>query len=165
MKKFLLIGLVLLSTMSHIAGHAATLAQTRANVDAWITEHVWPMLVARQQNYFSNKGRYWQGLRTHNLIPAHSNGTVGDSIPDQLDTIPDDGSVFETWRTAFPLWSGSAIPAALKCDVYMTPEGLHGWVATIYVMHNGNLYKRSQNVGPESYRTIPWTQVNPSEEF
>lgn len=130
----------------------ATLNQLRTRVDAWLADK-WPTVVARQQNYFANRGQYWQGLKTHTIDPAHTNGSDGDSVPDRLNAQPTDA--FSNWSNVFPEWDGVPIPCALKVDVYDGPQG-KGWVATIFIRFNGVLYSRSQNVGPESYRTEPW---------
>lgn len=130
----------------------ATLAQLRTRVDNWLTAR-WPTVVARQQNYFANRGHYWQGLLTHTIIPAHTSGADGDSIADRLSTQLHDQ--FSDWKAVFPEWDGASIPAALKVDVYETPDG-KGWCATLYVRYNGTLYSRAQNVGPESQRTYGW---------
>lgn len=134
----------------------ATQAQVRTRVDAWLADK-WPTLVARQQNFFANKGRYWQGLKTHTIDPAHTNGADGDAAPDRLDANPSDE--FENWRNVFPSWDGSPLPCALQVDTYSGPSGV-GWVATVFIRYNGTLYSRSQNVGPETYRTEPWHIVN-----
>lgn len=138
----------------------ATLAQLRTRVDAWLADK-WPTVVARQQNYFANRGQYWQGLRTHTLYPAHTNGADGDAVPDRLDAGPSDQ--FSTWRNVFPEWDGLPIPCALQIDTYDGPQG-KGWVATIFVRYNGVLYSRSQNVGPESGRTQPWQVIDESPQ-
>lgn len=130
----------------------ATLAQLRTRVDSWLASH-WPAFVARQENYFTNRGNYWQGLLTHSVTPAHTNGSDGDSVADRINIHPTDQ--FEDWITAFPEWEGMALPAAVKVDTYDGPAG-KGYCATIYVRHNGVLYSRAQNVGPESNRTYAW---------
>ena len=131
----------------------ATLTQLRTRVDAWLADK-WPTIVARQQNYFANRGTYWQGLRTHTIDPAHTNGADGDSIADRLAVHPTDQ--FSNWLNVFPEWDGVAIPCTVQCGTYGGPQG-QGWVATIWIRFNGTLYTRSQNVGPESYRTQPWS--------
>lgn len=133
----------------------ATLAQLRTRVDAWL-EVKWPTVVARQSNYFTNRGRYWQGLITHGVIPTHSNSVDGDSIADRLNQSPTDQ--FENWLVVFPEWQLEALPCALKCDVYDGPGG-KGYCATIFIRYGGVLYSRSRNVGPESHRTEAWHVV------
>lgn len=138
----------------------ATLAQTRTRVDNWLATH-WPQFVARQENYFTNKGRYWQGLLTHTTVPPHTSGADGDSIGDRINIHPTDQ--FEDWITAFPEWENVALPAAVKVDVYDGPQG-KGYCATLYVRFNGVLYSRAQNVGPEAFRTYGWRVEDESQE-
>lgn len=134
----------------------ANLAQLRDRVDAWLADK-WPTVVARQQNFFTNRGRYWQGLRTHTIIPAHTNGSDGDSAPDRMDDNLTDQ--YENWRAVFPEWDGVPIPCALQVDVYDGPQG-KGWVARIFVTFNGATYTRAQNVGPHSWLTQGWLDVD-----
>ena len=133
----------------------ATLSQMRDRVDSWLAAR-WPTVVARQQNYFVNRGRYWQGLITHSLLPEHTNSRDGDALADRLAVNPTDQ--FENWAVVFPEWSTELLPAAIQIDVYDGPAG-KGWVATIWVKYNGTIYSRSQNVGPESHRTQSWHVV------
>lgn len=130
----------------------ATLIQVRTRVDTWLADK-WPTITARQENYKSNRGNYWQGVRTHTVVPAHTNGADGDTIPDRLEQEPSDA--FSDWKNVFPEWDGVAIPCALQCDVYESPQG-KGYVATVFIRYNGVLYSRSRNVGPESHRTEAW---------
>ena len=138
-----------------------TLAQMRDKVDAWVTAK-WPTIVARQENYRTNRGRYWQGLPTHSTCPAHENGKDGDSLGDRLTASPDD-QAFSTWLNVFPEWALELLPACVRVDTYDGPGG-QGWVLTIMARHNGTMYRRSQNVGPESHRTRGWHQV-PEQEL
>lgn len=137
----------------------ATLTQLRTRVDNWLAAH-WPTFTARQENYKTNRGNYWQGLLTHTIVPEHTNAADGDSIADRISIHPTDQ--FEDWLTAFPEWDGVNIPAAVKCDVYDGPQG-KGYCATLYIRHNGILYSRARNVGPESERTYGW-RVEVEEE-
>ena len=134
----------------------ATITQLRNRVDAWLADK-WPTVVARQQNYYANRGVYWQGLRTHTIVPAHTNAADGDSVADALDAMPDDA--YSNWRNVFPEWDGVPIPCAVSIDVYGGPDG-EGWCATIWIRYNGVLYSRSQNVGPDTHRTEAWHVVN-----
>lgn len=128
-----------------------TLLQIRDYVDAWLVAR-WPTVVARQQNYFANKGRYWQGLKTHTIEPSHETNVV-ERLADRLDQSPTDQ--FENWRNVFPEWDGEGLPAAFQVDVYDGPDG-KGWVLTVWVRIRGTVYTRAQNVGPQSYRTYGW---------
>lgn len=139
----------------------ATLTQLRTRVDAWLADK-WPTMVARQENYRTNRGMYWQGLITHTVVPSHTNAADGDSIADQLSVHPHDQ--FADWISVFPEWDGLPIPCALEVSVYEGPTGV-GWWATLYVRYNGILYARSQNVGPQSNLTQPWHVVNENPPF
>lgn len=124
-------------------------------VDDWLAGK-WPTVVARQQNYCANRGHYWQGLRTHTLTPSFSSNTDGSSVPDQLSAAPSDDP-FNAWSAVFPEWAGVAIPCVIKVDVYSGPLG-QGWCATVEVKWNNRVFRRAQNVGPESERTFAWTE-------
>lgn len=130
-----------------------TLAEIRDAADTWLAAR-WPTVQARQTTYASNhSGRYWQGLKSHANFPTDAIA----SLADNLDSHPTDQA--ETWNDAI-----SGLPAnwpcALVMDVYNGPQGW-GYVATVYVYVSqlDRVYSRSQNVGPESERTIPWHEV------
>lgn len=132
-----------------------TLNQMRNAADTFLANK-WPTIVARQENFRANRGRYWQGLRTHTTVPAHTNSTDGSKLGDRLNEGP--GDQFSTWLNVFPEWLSELLPVTVWIDVYDGPEG-HGWVGGIEATHNGNLWRRTQNVGPESWRTQGWHQV------
>lgn len=134
----------------------ATLTQTRNAIDNFITNN-WPTVVARQENYRTNRGSYWQGLRTHITTPTYTNSVDGSSIGDNLGSHPTDQ--FSDWLAVFPEWLTTLLPACLQVDVYNGPAG-QGWVLLIEVIYNGNTYQRAINVGPESNRAFGWRQVS-----
>lgn len=110
-----------------------------------------PTLVARQATYLGLRRRYFQGLRTHDAIPADGI----DSAPDQLAGAPTDQA--EDWN-AFGLSPGASVPYALVLDVYQGRDG-HGFVASVLVRILGRLWRRRQNFGPETYRDRAWEQL------
>lgn len=132
-----------------------TLTQIRNAIDNFVTNK-WPTIVARQENFRANRGTYWQGLATHTSCPSHSNSTDDSKLGDRLNETPSDQ--FATWLNVFPEWVTELLPACVKVDVYDGPQG-QGWVLTVEAIHNGTLWRRSQNVGPESHRTQGWHQV------
>lgn len=127
----------------------ATLAQIRTKVDNWLTAR-WPTLVNLQETYFTNHGRYFQGLITHTTEPADDI----DSPPNRLLVKPTDQ--IEHWGdfTTLP----ATMPAALVIDVYNGPHG-SGWQATVFVRVLDNVYMRTQQVGAETWRNSTWRQV------
>lgn len=132
-----------------------TLVQVRNAVDNFLAAR-WPALVSRQDAFFATHSRYWQGLRTHSLTPAHTTAADGSALCDMIDRRPSDES--GTWRDAFPGWASELFPMVFSIDAYDGPQG-PGWVATVSVLHNGSLYQRSRNVGPEEHRTKGWRRV------
>lgn len=136
----------------------ATLNQVRTRIDIWLTNK-WPTVVARQQNFFTNRGKYWQGLLTHSVPPGFTTSQDGDALADKLNQSPTDQ--FENWSAVFPEWNIELMPCAIKCDTYDGPDG-KGYCVTIYVRYNGVIYSRAQNVGPESHRTYGWRAEEPA---
>lgn len=126
----------------------ATLAQIRTAVDNRLTA-LWPTMQTRQATYLANHGRYWQGLRTHSVNPAEGNTvlpTVGTAVP--------------YYQTAADAWPSAILTTALEMvlwmDQYVTPDGTPGYVGTVQVDVLGHTYQRSQQVGPETWRTDAW---------
>jgi hypothetical protein len=134
-----------------------TLNQMRNAIDTFVTNK-WPTIVARQENYRTNRGRYWQGLRTHATDPAHTSSTDGSRLADQLNQAPEDA--FQNWANVFPEWVSELLPACVWVDSYNSTAGM-GWVLNVRATHNGIIWQRSVNVGPESGRTSGWRQVPP----
>ena len=154
-----------------------TLAQVRNKVDDWLTDAVWPVIVTRQGIYkdgvvdhyeddgeggqypvYSSQphGTYWQGLKTHAIEPDHVTADYADTVPDLLDGQPSDQPV--SWTDWIPEINTS-MPCAFVIDVYDGLDG-QGFVASVYARYNGTLYSRSQNSGPETWRTVDWRLVD-----
>lgn len=123
----------------------ATLNQIRTAVDDRL-EALWPLLVARQDTYFTNKGRYFQGLITHLVVPNHLTGGADPSPAgatnlaakpaDQVDTYGNFG--LASWTEIF----------AVAVHMYDGPLG-KGWWAECHVRVNGTHYIRARGQGPE----------------
>jgi hypothetical protein len=130
----------------------ATLQEVKDTVDAWLAAR-WPTIQNRQSIYASNHGgRYFQGLRTHSNFPIDAIETTADL----LNSHPTDQA--ETWLDAIPTIP-SQWPCAFLMDVYNGPQGW-GYVGSVYVYVSqlDRIYTRSQNVGPETHRTVGWHQ-------
>jgi hypothetical protein len=134
----------------------ATLAQVRTRVDNWL-EARWPTVQSRQEAYYAVHSKYWQGLRCMAAEPNHTTAQFNDAVSDLLNGKPTDQA--ETWLDFLAEISGVAIPAVFVMDTYQSPGG-HGYVAHVYAAHNGTLYHRAQNVGPETGRTVAWHAVS-----
>lgn len=133
-----------------------TLIQVRNRCDTILASH-WPNVQARQAAYRARTGRYWQGLRSHLVTPAHLTAAYSDAAPDRYASKPTDQA--ESWAEVLREISGVAIPMTITMDVYNGPQGW-GYVAAVEARYNGTLYRRSQNVGPEDFRTQPWHVAN-----
>lgn len=136
-----------------------TLNQMRTAINNWV-DGKWSTIVARQENFRTNRGRYWQGLKTHLVPPAHTNSKDDSKVGDRLNESPDDQGAFSTWLNVFPEWLTELLPASVQVDVYEGTQG-HGWTLTVEATHNGDLWRRVVNVGPESHRAQAWHKVPP----
>jgi len=103
---------------------------------------------AIQEAFRSVYGRYWQGLRTHTVVPAD-----GAKTPPDLNRKPSDQE--ESWAT-FGLALPAQTEAALSVDVYESRAG-HGYVVNADVIVAGVHYRRSRNFGPDSRHERHWT--------
>lgn len=133
-----------------------SLATVRNRVDNWLTPR-WQTLVDRQETFLANRGQYFQGMWTHSGDVTQTDALSGDQVADQLTEHPTDQA--QHWRD----FIGNALdavpfPARLRIDVYNGPQG-QGWQATFEVLYNGNRYRRTQNSGPETWRTQGWQRV------
>lgn len=129
----------------------ATPAQIRQAVDDKLAA-AWSHIQARQTAFFNNKGRYFQGKRTHTLAPA--DGT--EVAPDALADHPTDQA--ETWGDAgFVL--PATLPMVLEIHVYRTADNGYGYVGIVEVTINNKTWRRQAQVGPETYRAHGWAEI------
>jgi hypothetical protein len=139
-----------------------TISQIRNFVDARLATLWTDVIVPRQEQYASNHGgRYWQGIRVIDLAdlpnnPQNVNATVLETAPD-LTRKPTDQAT--SWADA-AIDLGATLPMAIAIDVYNGPLGT-GYVGQVWVRHNGTVYTRAQNHGPEDWRTFSWRVVPP----
>ena len=138
-----------------------TLLQVRNAIDARLATLWTNQVIPRQTVYASNHGgRFWQGLITFTISalpnnPSDANPAVLEVVP-VLNTHPTDQA--STWVDA-GINLEATIPMAVQMDVYDGPQGT-GYVGTVWARWNGNTYSRSQQVGPETWRTQAWAQVS-----
>jgi hypothetical protein len=126
-----------------------TPAEIRDAVDAKLAT-LWNAIQNKEATYASNhQGRYWQGLRTHTLEP--SDGL--ELLPTIGLTVPSDQA--DPWPLAIRT---SLLPMSIQIDVYDGPDGV-GYVATVRVTINGQIWMRSAQVGPETWRQQGWHQA------
>jgi hypothetical protein len=126
----------------------ATPAQIRAAVDSRLAT-LWAAIQAKEQAYFDAHGHYWQGLRTHSVVPADGE----TALPNVGTATPTDQA--DPWPAAL---RGVAMEMAIQIDVYDGPAGV-GYQATVFVMIAGNTWTRTAQVGPEAWRVSGWAQA------
>ena len=100
-------------------------------------------LEARQDTYFTAHGRYFQGIRTHAVLPK---GEIDEETPPNSRVKPTDQA--EDWDDARILLPAK-MPFALAIDVYDGPRG-KGWSARVEVDYRGSFYSRRVGFGPDA---------------
>lgn len=127
-----------------------TLQEVRDKVDTRLAQ-IWPVITNRQDTYFQLHGRYWQGI-----IDPQS--LITDATDTDLDSSLHPTDQQETWLDMFGAQLPAQLPMQIQIDAYQSVEG-HGFVATVYVKFNGNIYSRSRGIGPED-RNQSWHIYN-----
>lgn len=128
----------------------ALLAATRQKVEDW-RDAIAAAIVSRQSAYFVAHGRYWQGLRTPVARPVEA----ADTTPD-LTLKPHDQA--ERWSDFLSGLAVTTIPCSLRIDVYDGPLG-HGYTVSVEVVSGGDVWRRTYNVGPETWRVVTWHRL------
>jgi hypothetical protein len=129
---------------------SATLISVLDRIDARVVT-LWPSWSTLQTTFAgSHSGRYFQGLRTHSVLPADG-ATVA---ADQLATHPSYQA--ETW-VDFGIAAFSEI-FALEMYEYIGPAG-NGWLAIFRVKILGTEWMRIKGSAAE-YRDLPWYTTN-----
>jgi len=127
-----------------------TLSEVRDKADAKLVNLWVNQIRPKQLAYFATHGKYWQGLVTSS-IPEDGADIVAD-----YTSRPSDQA--ETWEDMFGGPLDANLPVALRVDVYEAPAGW-GFVARVWIRYAGTVYTKSQNYGPETWRTQDWTEV------
>jgi hypothetical protein len=92
-------------------------------------------------------------LWSHSQAPDHATPTE----PDYLGTGPNDQT-----ETGYNLWLTAGLPVSttyrIKIDTYRGFVGA-GWVLVLETRHQGDLWQRAINQGPDSYRGHDWQLI------
>ena len=109
-------------------------------------------LVPIQAIYLAQRGRYWQGILTHPVLPRDGAASPPDKRRKPTDQIED-------WNDV-----NVPLPANMECavavDVYNRGPAYQGYVVRGEVEIAGERWVKQVNVGPpgEGYRTQEWTR-------
>lgn len=121
----LLVALALLAAPSYVRAAPLTITadEIRAAIDTRLAQ-LWSAIQTKENQYYAVHGHYWQGLRTHTILPA-----------DGATALPDIGAMTPTDQPdSWPLTLRSTpIEMALVIDVYSGPLG-EGYQASVWVM-------------------------------
>lgn len=105
-------------------------------------------MAANQDDYLTNNGRFFQGVRTPK--PTPSGGAT--AVPD-LTLKPTDQD--EDWS---PFINNTARPISMKVNVHETPSGW-GYSCIGMIKSGGDTYIKSVGVG-EGGETFDWSVLN-----
>ena len=111
-------------------------------------------LASIQSTYKTANDKYWQGVPCVSITPADGNEESTD-----LTVKPTDQD--ENWNDE-AISLASTLPVHLQVDSYDGPQGF-GYVVIGIVIEATRTYRRSVNVGPETYRNQNWTDVTLEE--
>lgn len=100
-------------------------------------------LEARQEAYIAAHGRYFQGIRTHAVLPK---GEIDEETPPNSRVKPTDQA--EDWDDVGILLPAK-MPFALAIDVYDGPRGV-GWSIRVEIEHLGRAFARQIGFGPDA---------------
>jgi hypothetical protein len=126
-----------------------SLATLRAKWDTLLSTK-FPQLQARQSVYFTNKGRYFQGISTNNtpVDPAEAAPILTRKPADQAESWTDVGITMP-----------ATIPVRLWIDVYDGPNG-KGWTLGAEVIIGTNTFRTCVDGAGNEVRAYDWRQVN-----
>lgn len=123
-------------------------------IEAWYFDFE-KEIVAKQDAFFKDNKRYWQGLPTHSEVPDQRSATEGNTTADRIDVATTEG---DKWSLFTDLLNSAPIPASVTCNTYKGPKG-EGYEIVLFFKHEGLTYTRVFNYGPEEYRAKEWVEA------
>lgn len=113
-----------------------------------------PTIQTRQTTYKSLRGRYFQGLITHSVLPEDET----EAAPDRLDAKP--AGQLESWNDVFTNFPAT-LPFAIEIHTYNDRKGNEGYIIVITLHINNRRWKRRHAFGgnPEQFIT-GWEPLN-----
>lgn len=130
-------------------------SELKTHLDPLI-DSVWSDIRQFQEDYLSSgKGRYFQGLPTHEAPPKSD----GAAVPcDKLDSKPHYQQ--ESWNDA---WLGMPpdLPFLIELNQYVDGDGVCGFFAVFTTRDNSDVaWRKCLQSGPEPWHAFPWQQIN-----
>jgi len=110
----------------------ATLQQVRDKANAKLAT-LWPVLVSHQDAYFAKHGKYFQLMRTNEVVDGVDTEYSPTPAPDEQHLADVDTN-----------WSDT-IPFQLYVDEHVAPEGNGFSLTAIVTLLNGDKYLRRRN--------------------
>lgn len=107
-----------------------------------------------QKAYFSDNGRYWQGLWTHSSTPS------SESAPDSLSESPTDQEV--SWLDMLSAYPGISFPetmlSRMSIDTYEDSSG-HGYVVILERDVGSDTWRKMVNMKGSKVVSNEWSKL------
>ncbi len=126
-----------------------SLASTQSDIDTAVATLI-SNINSAQATYFAANGVYWQGLISHNTVPADGNSVSADN----LSATPADQAV--TWDTFMGANKPGSLPAAVYVHVYKKPDGSQGYRIQKMFIYSAAFYSQISDSGNDSASEVAW---------
>lgn len=114
--------------------------------DAWTTK-VQPVLDPYVQDFYAQRGRWWQGLDSHSTIPLLG----ATAFPDIGETCPSDQEGWP-WPEAI---RATRLPMMIRVNTYLGDRG-PGYEVNLYIDCSTRRWHRAMAFGAEMWRNLDW---------
>tara|TARA_Y100001963_G_C6716846_1_gene417072 strand:- start:593 stop:1006 length:414 start_codon:yes stop_codon:yes gene_type:complete len=112
------------------------------------------IIKATQKAYFSDNGRYWQGLWTHSSTPS------SESAPDSLSDSPTDQEA--SWLDMLSAYPGISFPetmlSRMRIDTYEDSSG-HGYVVILERDVGSDTWRKMVNMKGSKIVSNEWGKL------
>jgi hypothetical protein len=96
-----------------------------------------PYIAERQEIYVARYGRYFQGLRTHSVIPADGAQASPDLVARKAPRVK------QSWGEAASL--PAKMRTCMQCDRYVLPGGRQGYTLVFRIKVGADVWVRRVN--------------------
>jgi len=125
-----------------------SLASTQSDIDTALATLI-TNINSAQATFFASNGYYWQGLISHNTIPANGNSVAANN----LSAVPSDQNV--TWDTFMGANKPGTLPAAVYVHTYKNPNGSQGYKIQKLFIYSAAFYSSQVDSGNDS--SVAWS--------